>query len=86
MPVTFFVSNRTGTKTDDLKITYYIINYFLSDKYAYGGELQEKAFSSYVKDVCLKASVYYLSLIHIWRLPTMSTSAASGCVALWALR
>ena len=44
---------------DDLKITDYIINYFLSDKYAYGGELQEKAFSSYVKDVCLKASVYY---------------------------
>lgn len=46
-------------ETDDLKITDYIINYFLSDKYAYGGELQEKAFSSYVKDVCLKASVYY---------------------------
>lgn len=57
--VTVVVSNLTGTKTDDLKITDYIINYFLSDKYAYGGELQEKAFSSYVKDVCLKASVYY---------------------------
>ena len=59
IPVTVVVSNLTGTKTDDLKITDYIINYFLSDKYAYGGELQEKAFSSYVKDVCLKASVYY---------------------------
>lgn len=59
IPVTVVVSNLTGTKTDDLKITDYIINYFLSDQYAYGGELQEKAFSSYVKDVCLKASVYY---------------------------
>ena len=37
IPVTVVVSNLTGTKTDDLKITDYIINYFLSDKYAYGG-------------------------------------------------
>lgn len=44
IPVTVVVSNLTGTKTDDLKITDYIINYFLSDKYAYGGELQEKHF------------------------------------------
>ena len=46
IPVTVVVSNLTGTKTDNLKITDYIINYFLSDHYAYGGELQEKAFSS----------------------------------------
>ena len=59
IPVTVVVSNLTGTKTDNLKITDYIINYFLSDHYAYGGELQEKAFSSYIKNVCLKASVYY---------------------------
>ena len=30
IPVTVVVSNLTGTKTDDLKITDYIINYFLS--------------------------------------------------------
>ncbi len=59
IPVTVAVSDLTGTKTDDLEITDYIINYFLSDQYVYGGELQEKAFSSYVKDVYLKASVYY---------------------------
>ena len=59
IPVTVVVSNLTGTKTDDLKITDYIINYFLSDKYAYGGELQEKTFFSYVKGVCPKASVFY---------------------------
>lgn len=59
IPVTVVVSNLTGTQTDNLEITDYIINYFLSDQYAYGGELQERAFSSYVKDVCLKASVYY---------------------------
>lgn len=59
IPVIVTVSDLTGTKTDDLEITDYIINYFLSDRYVYGGELQEKAFSSYVKDVCLKASVYY---------------------------
>lgn len=59
IPVTVVVSNLTGTQTDELEITDYIINYFLSDQYAHGGELQEKAFSSYVKNVCLKASVYY---------------------------
>ena len=31
IPVTVVVSNLTGTKTDDLKITDYIINYFLSE-------------------------------------------------------
>ncbi len=59
IPVTVVVSNLTGTKTDDLEITDYIINYFLSDQYTYGGEPQERAFSSYVKDVRLKVSVYY---------------------------
>ncbi len=59
IPVTVVVSNLTGIKTDNLEIADYIIHYFISDQYAYGGELQEKAFSSYVKDVRLKASAYY---------------------------
>lgn len=59
IPVTVVVSNLAGTKTDNLRLTDYVINYFLSDRYTYGGELQKKAFSSYVKDVLLKASVYY---------------------------
>lgn len=59
IPVNVVVSNLTGTKTDHLEIADYIIHYFLSDQYAYGGELQNRAFSSYVRDVRLKASVYY---------------------------
>lgn len=59
IPVTVEVSNLTGTQTDHLEIADYVIGYFLSEHYAYGGEAQERAFSSYVKDVNLKATVYY---------------------------
>lgn len=61
VPVTVQVSNLTGTQTDRLEIADYVIGYFLSEHYAYGGEAQERAFSSYVKDVNLKATVYYSS-------------------------
>lgn len=59
IPVNVVVSNLTGTKTDHLEIADYVVRYFLSDQYAYGGELQSRAFSSYVKNVRVKASVCY---------------------------
>ena len=59
IPVTVVVSNLIGTQTDDLEIFDYIVNYFLSEHYVFGGELQPRAFSSYVKDVVLKSTVYY---------------------------
>lgn len=57
--VTVVVSNLTGTQTDNIEIADYIVNYFLSDRYVYGGKVQPRAFSSYLKDVRCKASVYY---------------------------
>jgi hypothetical protein len=59
IPVTVVVSNLQGTQTDHLEILDYLINYFVSDTYAYGGEYQLIPFSSYVKEICLKTTLYY---------------------------
>lgn len=59
IPVTVVVSNISGTKVDNLELKNYIINYFVSDRYVYNGELQEKAFSSYLKDIRLKGHIFY---------------------------
>lgn len=57
--VSVVVSNITGTQTDQLEIADYLVNYFLSDRYVYGGQEQPRAFSSYIKDVAVQATVYY---------------------------
>ena len=59
IPVTLVLSNITGTQTDHLEIFDYEIDYFLSEKYSVRAVLQPRAFSTYVKDVRLKASMYY---------------------------
>ena len=59
MPVTVVVSNIEGTQTDHLGVHEYLIDYFISERYAYMGEYQPIPFSSYVKDVCLKTTLYY---------------------------
>lgn len=61
IPVTLVLSNITGTQTDRLEIFDYEIDYFLSEKYSIRAVLQPRAFSTYVKDVRLKASMYYNS-------------------------
>lgn len=58
LPVTVVVSNPQGTQTEQLGIHDYLVNYFLSDTYVIGGKKQEVAFSSYVKDVCVKTTLY----------------------------
>ncbi|MDE7223407.1 MAG: ABC transporter permease, partial [Acetatifactor sp.] len=59
IPVSVVVSNITGTQTDQLEIADYVVNYFLSDRYVYGGQEQPRAFSTYIKDVSAQATVYY---------------------------
>ena len=54
LPVTVVLSNIAGTQTDHLEIPFYLAEYFTSGEYSYGGEIQPRAFSSYVKDVRLK--------------------------------
>lgn len=61
IPVSVVVSNITGTQTDQLEIADYVVNYFLSDRYVYGGQEQPRAFSSYVRDVSAQATVYYVT-------------------------
>ncbi len=59
IPVTVTVSNLTGTKTEDLEIHGYLVNYFLSDQYFFEGREQPKAFSSYFRQVKVTGSAYY---------------------------
>lgn len=65
IPVKVVVSNVTGTQTDNLKIHEYLVDYFISEQYAYGGIIQERAFSSYVKEVNVKSTIY-------WRMKNIS--------------
>lgn len=57
--ITVVISNIQGTQTDDLGIFDYILDCFLSDRYVYQGVEQEVAFSSYVRDVRAKATLFY---------------------------
>lgn len=59
IPVTVTVSNLTGTKTEDLEIHGYLVNYFLSDRYFFEGREQSRAFSSYFRQVKVTGSAYY---------------------------
>lgn len=59
IPVTVVVSNIEGTQTDGLDIPDYLVNYFISEQYTFGGERQDVAFSSYLSDVILKSTLYY---------------------------
>lgn len=59
IPVTCVVSNLTGTQTDQLEIHDFLVEYFVSDRYMIGGVVQPVAFSSYVKDVRLKTTLFY---------------------------
>ena len=59
VPVTVTVSNLTGTKTEDLDIHGYLVNYFLSDRYFFEGQEQPRAFSSYFQNVQVTGKVYY---------------------------
>lgn len=59
IPVTVVLSNVQGTQTDRLDIYEHHIRWFTSEEYAYHGELQAVAFSSYVKDVLIKSTLYY---------------------------
>ena len=59
LPVTVVLSNIAGTQTDHLEIPFYLAEYFTSGEYSYGGEIQPRAFSSYVKDVKMKTTLYY---------------------------
>lgn len=59
LPVTIVISNIRGTQTDDLGIYEYLINDFVSDRYAYGGQERPTPYYLYVKDICLKTTLYY---------------------------
>ena len=59
IPVTVVLSNIAGTQTDHLEIPFYLAEYFTAEEYSYGGEIQPRAFSSYVKDVKMKTTLYY---------------------------
>ena len=59
IPVTVVISNIKGTQTDNLKIHNYLVGYFVSDRYVYGGEEQPVAFSHYLKNIRLKTGLYY---------------------------
>lgn len=59
VPVIVTVSNLTGTKTEDLDIHGYLVNYFLSDRYLFEGREQPRAFSSYFQNVQVTGKVYY---------------------------
>lgn len=59
LPVSVVVSNLQGSQTDNLLITEDVIDYFISDTYYYLGQVEPVAFSSYVKDVLIKSTLYY---------------------------
>lgn len=59
IPVTVVISNLKGTQTDGLKLNDYIVDYFISDRYTYGGQEQSVAFSFYLKNVRIKTTLYY---------------------------
>lgn len=59
LPVSVIVSNLQGSQTDNLLITEDVIEYFISDTYHYLGQAEPVAFSSYVKDVLIKSTLYY---------------------------
>ena len=59
LPVSVVISNLQGSQTDDLIISENVIDYFISDTYRYLGQTEPVAFSSYVKDVLIKSTLYY---------------------------
>ena len=59
IPVTVSISNIAGTQADHLEIPFYLVEYFTSEEYSYGGETQPRALSSYVEDVKMKTTLYY---------------------------
>lgn len=59
LPVSVVISNLQGSQTDDLLISEDVIDYFISDSYSYLGQTEPVAFSSYVKDVLIKSTLYY---------------------------
>lgn len=59
LPVSVVISNLQGSQTDDLLISEDVIDYFISDTYHYLGQTEPVAFSSYVKDVLIKSTLYY---------------------------
>ena len=59
MPVSVVISNLQGTQTDNLWIPESVIDYFIRDSYSYLGKQEPVAFSSYVKDVKIKSTLYY---------------------------
>ncbi len=59
LPVSVVISNLQGSQTDDLLIPEDVIDYFISDTYSYLGKTEPVAFSSYVKDVLIKSTLYY---------------------------
>ena len=77
LPVTVVLSNIAGTQTDHLEIPFYLAEYFTSGEYSYGGEIQPRAFSSYVKDVKMKTTLYYsLPSENMNRADTIPSSAS----------
>lgn len=59
LPVSVVISNLQGSQTDDLRISEEVIDYFISGTYRYLGQTEPVAFSSYVKDVLIKSTLYY---------------------------
>lgn len=59
LPVSVVISNLQGSQTDDLLISEDVIDYFISDTYRYLGQTEPVAFSTYVKDVLIKSTLYY---------------------------
>ncbi len=59
LPVDVVICNVRGTQTDNLSITDYYGDLFVSDQYYYEGVLQQIPFSSYVEQVHLKSTLYY---------------------------
>lgn len=59
LPVSVVISNLQGSQTDNLLISEDVIDYFISDTYHYLGQAESVAFSSYIKDVLIKSTLYY---------------------------
>ncbi len=59
LPVNVVVSNIQGTQTDNLGIPGYYADLFISEKYAYQGVFESIPFSSYVKNVNIKSTLFY---------------------------
>lgn len=87
MEVQCAVTNLTGTQTDNLSLPSWVVDLFFSDVTTVAGQPQDRAFSSYVRDVCVKKTITTQSKRALSGVSSLAADpkmrADNGCKIIW---